>query len=654
MANPRERLTRAVAAHRSGRLAEAESLYRQVLRTTPRDFDAQHLLGVILAQTGRAAEGVRILRAALTAKPGDMAAKANLAMALTAGDHEGALEIHDQLIAAAPGEPIAHANRARTLQTLGRLEDAEAAFARAAALNPNYAEIWLHRGNNLRALNRPDDALAAYDRAIGLNPRGAEAHLNRANILVERKQFDDALRSCQKAVANAPRFAEAHSNLGNILVLARREEEALTAYDQALALKPDFSEAVTNRAHALHALGRDDDALAAYSAVIERWPDHAPAWYNRGKLLEDSRRPEEAREDYETAIRLQPNFTFAHINLGTILHEENRFDDALRHYELAIALDPGAANAHWNKAGIMLVKGDMREGWRLFEYRKTLTIPLGTRDDPRPEWLGQDSLADKTLFIHAEQGLGDTLQFFRYARLARDAGARVVMSVQDPLVRLLATSAPDIEVIGADQSPETCDFRCPTMSLPLAFGTTLSTIPAPARYLTPPPNDWAARLAALPGLKVGLVWAGGARPWNPQLEAADKRRSITLEHYAPLAGIPGISFISLQKGPPSGQAREPPPGMVLHDWTDELTDFADTAALTDALDLIISVDTAVAHLAGGLGKPVWILNRFDSCWRWLEDRVDSPWYPSARLFRQRQPGAWAPVIEDVREALSAL
>jgi hypothetical protein len=269
--------------------------------------------------------------------------------------------------------------------------------------------------------------------------------------------------------------------------------------------------------------------------------------------------------------------------------------------------------------------------------------------------LGEEDLAGKRLFVHWEQGFGDTLQFCRYALAVRARGARVILSVQDPLVRLLRGLDPGIEVIGGAETPQSFDYHCPLMSLPLAVGTTLETIPARTPYLSAAPARtaaWSTRLTAVTGLKVGLVWAGDPRPHDPASSAIDRRRSIALERLAPLLAEPGVSFFSLQKGSPAGQLADIPAELRPLACMDEAGDFADTAALISNLDLVITVDTAVAHLAGALGKPVWILSRFAGCWRWLLERDDSPWYPTARLFRQAEPGDWGPVIAKVATRLA--
>ena len=321
----------------------------------------------------------------------------------------------------------------------------------------------------------------------------------------------------------------------------------------------------------------------------------------------------------------------------------------------ALGLVPGLAQAEWNLGLAELALGDFSAGWAHFERRWTgcPTLQGSYRFPPERAWQGE-ALAGKRLLLWAEQGLGDTLQFIRYASLAAAAGATVWVEVQPPLVGLLRSVAGASEVHAFGEGPDRWDFHCPLMSLPYRFATTLETIPAAVPYLTADASAvarWRERLAALPGLKVGLVWAGGARPGRVDLEAIDARRSLKLAALAPLAAVPGVQLVSLQKGPAAAEVAQAPFSLV--DWSDEWQNFADTAALVEALDLVISVDTAVAHLAGALGRPVWMLNRLDTCWRWLLERNDTPWYPSMRLFRQRESGAWDEVIAGLVTALSA-
>jgi hypothetical protein len=307
-----------------------------------------------------------------------------------------------------------------------------------------------------------------------------------------------------------------------------------------------------------------------------------------------------------------------------------------------------------NKAMLLMRLGDLPTGLSLYERRWEVLGPDYRHKSEQPLWLGNISLQGERLFIYWEQGFGDTLQFCRYVALAAKAGAEVILGVQQPLLRLMSTLEGVSRIIGPGDEVPDHDLRCPMMSLPLAFGTTIETIPAEIPYLRADPDDvaaWRHRLAGITAKRIGLVWAGEAQIGAIDALAADKRRSTMLAALAPLATIPGCIFFSLQLGPTADQAVHPPAGMILHDFTSELKDFADTAALIESLDLVISVDTAPAHLAGALGKPVFLLNRFDTCWRWLFNRADIDWYPSMRIFRQPEPHDWATPIRAAADAL---
>jgi hypothetical protein len=324
-------------------------------------------------------------------------------------------------------------------------------------------------------------------------------------------------------------------------------------------------------------------------------------------------------------------------------------------YDRAIALKPDLADAYWNQSLCLLLLGRFDQGWRQFEWRKRLNEPIAARSFPQPLWLGEHDIMGKTLFIWWEQGFGDTLQFCRYAKLVEARGAKVVMSVQEPLRELLKQISPTIEIIGPDDVPTDFDYHCPLLSLPLAFKTTLSNIPAKIPYLKSNVEKslfWKEKLGEKSKLRVGLVWSGGFRPNQPELWSVNRRRNIPLAKLAALKH-PGIEFFSLQKGQPAESElaeliREKWDGPHIFDFTSLLNDFSDTAALIKNLDLLISVDTSTAHLAGALGKHVWILNRFDIDWRWLLDTTDSPWYPTVKLYRQEKAGDWDDVVQRIR------
>ncbi len=583
----------ALAFQQQGRPAEAERIYRKVLRQQPNHFDALHLLGVIAKQTRRT---------------------------------ERAIELIGKAIRLNPNVAAAHNNLGNALLDLRRLADALASYDKAIALKPDYAMAHNNRGNVLHELKCFADAVAAYDKAIALNPDFAITHYNRALALEDLKRPADALASYDKAIALKPDYAEAYNKRGNALLEMKRPEDALASFDKALALNPNYAEAYNDR--------------------------------GRGLLLN---RPEEALANFGKAITLKPNFAEAHYNRGNALQDLKRADDALASFDKAIALKPDYAAAYWNQSLCLLLLGRFEQGWRQFEWRKKCDEPIANRFFPQPLWLGEQDIAGKTLFLWWEQGFGDTIQFCRYAKLAEARDTKIVISVQQPLRDLLKEISPTIQIIDQDAVPTEFDFHCPLMSLPLAFGTTVETIPANIPYLKANAEKslfWRQKLGQKSKPRVGLVWSGGFRPNQPELWSVNRRKSI---HLAKLAALknPEIDFYSLQKGKPveselAELTRDNWDGPRITDFTGLLNDFSDTAALMENLDLVISVDTSTAHLAGALGKPVWILtpDSFDICWRWLLGRMDSPWYPTAKLYRQEKADDWDAVIEQVRTDLN--
>jgi tetratricopeptide (TPR) repeat protein len=618
-------LNEGTALHQQGRVAEAEAVYRGLLQRHPRTPDAMFRLGLLLVDLGRDQEAADQFAAATAIVPG----VAQLWSQLAATQHRlarcaDAIASYDQLIALQPEDAEAHNSRGAAQMRLGRGAEALASFDAAIAQRPDMAAAHSNRGNALLLLGRCEDAVAAYDQALALQPTLATAAMNRGDALEQLGQLDAALASYDHALALDSSQAQAHYNRGNVLQALDRPAEAVTSFDRALTLNPGFAAAMCNRATACRALGDIDAAAAGYEQAYTADPSLVQAWVNRGSLAA----------------------------------MDGAFDQALALYARAKEVFAGNADANWNEALCRLAMGDYINGWRGHEWRwRTASLRFAERAYPQPLWLGETSLAGRTIFVHGEQGHGDMLQFCRLVPRLTDMGANVVLEVPYSLARLIRTLPGSLRVISHNERPPDFDVHCPMMSLPLALGLTLETIPTEIPYLRADPDQaraWAIRLAPLPGLRVGLVWAGNPRTNDPAANAVDRRRSMQLAQMAPLGAVSGVSFISLQKGPGETQAQLPPPGLALTDWTGELWDFADTAALIAGLDLVISVDTSVVHLAGALGKPVWVLNRYDKCWRWLFGRTDSPWYPTAQLFRQRVYGEWDAVIEEVVLALREL
>lgn len=540
------------------------------------------------------------------------------------GRYDLAIKEYDAAIHHAQGHVPARNNRGLALCALGDYEAGIASFDEALRIQPANAEAYHFRGNAFRAMRQYAAAIDSYDRAIALNAGDVEVHNSRGSALAQCGKYPEALASYGRALDLRPQFPEAHSNRANVLAELRCWHEALAGYDRALTLKPDFIEAHINRGNALVALDQLEAAVAGYGQAIALRPDHTDALRARGLALARLGRCGQAMSDYTRALETNP-------------------DDA---------------KTHVNRALLRLRLGDYAQGWSEFDWRWMLTNDVfhkERRSYAQPRWTGIEPLIGKTLFLHSEQGLGDSIQFCRYVPLLAAAGAKVILEVHQPLLTLLSTLDGVAQTVLRGEAPPAFDYYCPLLSVPAALRTTQSDIPSQVPYIqcdAAKVRHWKERLGERTGKRVGLVWSGGFRPDQPEFWSANARRNIPLANLAALK-IPDLEFYSLQKGETAeaelahlNGARWDGPLML--DYTGDLHDFSDTAALISQLDLIISVDTSVAHLAGALGLPVWILNRFDSCWRWLMNRSDSPWYPSARLYGQETAGDWDGVLSRVR------
>ncbi|SMG28217.1 tetratricopeptide repeat protein [Paraburkholderia susongensis] len=558
--------------------------------------------------------------------------------------------------------------QAVALQCNGALVEAEELYREILELKPRHVDALRWLGELALQTGRLQEGADLLNKALAVDAKQASVHSNLAYALNALQRYDEALARADRALALQPKFADALNNRGNALAALNRPLDALASFDRALALAPDFAAAWNNRACVLRDLGRASDALDSCERALALQPNYPDAWSNRGNALGDLNQPQEAERSYRRALELAPGFVDAWNNLGLAQIDLNRREEALSSYERALALNPASAETHWNQALCLLQMGRFEAGWRAYEWRwERNRIKTGKRGFAQPLWLGDFPLAGKTILLHAEQGLGDTLQFCRYAALVAKLGAKVVLEVPAPLIRLLSTLDGPARVIEAGQSLPPFDCHCPLLSLPLALRTNEANIPSSTPYLfadAAATSEWRERIDGFDAdtnaahrqpkqLKVGLVWAGENRAHIAELRRIDARRSIAFEQFAPLLDVPNVRFFSVQKGAAAQQLAESTQRDRVADYTDLLHDFADTAALVANLDLVISVDTSTAHLAGALDRPVWILNRFDTCWRWMLERSDTPWYPRARLFRQPALGDWDSVIEAVREALLA-
>ena len=534
-----------------------------------------------------------------------------------AGRLDEAQKIYTAILAADPDHFDSLHLLGVALHQRGEHAEALRLIDRALQQNPDDPFALSNRGTVLHALGRFAEALESYDRALRIHPDYADAICNRAAALHELKRYEEALASCDLTIAREPGYPEAHCSRGNTLKELKRYEEALASCDRALALRPDYAEAHCNRGNALYELDRFAEAIASY----------------------------------DRALALRPDYAEVHTNRGVALHDLKRFDAALASYERAIAVAPHYAEAHYRVAMCRLLIGDFKRGWEEQEWRwRSRQLEDTGRSFSQPLWTGTGSLAGKTVLIHAEQGFGDTIQFCRYLPLVAQQAARVVVEVPRPLCDLIGTVTGNLAIVAQGDPLPAFDVHTPMLSMPLAFGAEPDSIPSAMPYLhasAPAAEAWRRRLGNPDRAKIGLAWAGNPRHKN------DRRRSLGLE--ALLAALDGVdaTLVSLQcdLGAGDGALLRSRPD-VLH-FGGELATFADTAALIANLDLVIAVDTAVAHLAGALARPAWVMLPFIPDWRWLLDRDDSPWYPTMRLFRQDDTRTWDSVMVRLRAALDA-
>jgi tetratricopeptide (TPR) repeat protein len=641
-------LNKAIASFQAGQFGEAEKICQKIVATKSNFFDAQYVLAVVLASQGKHDLALTSYNRALTVQPNHPDALSNRGNTYKElGRFDEALASYDRAIALKPDHAGALNNRAVVLQVLQRHDEALASLDRALALQPNFADALTNRGITLNALGRFDEALASYDRVLSLQPNALAALCNRGNTLRTMRRFDEALASYDRAIALLPNFSEAHANRAILLAQLARYDEALAALERLLTLRPNDAEGYNNRGVVLVEMKRYAEALANYDRALSLSPDYTDAIYNRGNALHELGRYDEALACYDRVLQARPDDGNALNNRGKALKELNRYDEALACSARALAALPDNVVAHCNEASMRLLIGDLPRGFAEYEWRwKKADMAPAKREFPQPLWLGAEDISGKTILLHGEQGFGDAIQFCRYVPLVAARGARVILEVRPALVALMQGLAGASAVIAKGDALPAFDLHCSLLSLPLAMGTTLETVPAQVPYLHASPGkceEWSARLGAKTKPRVGLCWAGNAT------HERDRDRSMRLSDYGPLLDL-DATFVSLHQEVRAEDAAVLAARPDIVHFGEALKDFTDTAALVAALDLVISVDTSVAHLAGALAKPTWVMITYVPEWRWLLTREDSPWYPSVRLFRQDVGRAWSGVVARVRAA----
>jgi len=557
-----------------------------------------------------------------------------------------ALESYKRALALDPRDAITHNNCAVLLQEMQQWDGALVSYTRAIECNPGLFNAWFNRGAVLKELGKFDEALASYDQAIALNGAFAPPHFNRGVMLQLRGQLLAAVQSYDRALALDPALYQALFKRGSAFHELKDYDQALQSYDQAIAIRQAYPEAWLNRGVILQELRRPKDAMASYDQAIALNGDYAEAWCNRGMLQKELNQWDAAIASFDRAIRIRSDYPEAWFSRGATLVQTRQVDAALSSYDRAIALRPDFAEAHYNRSLAHLLAGNYPAGWLAYEWRwkNAAKLHMGVpRVFRQALWLGREDLKDKRILVYCEQGLGDTLQFCRYIRLLAERGAEVIFETQAPLAGLLKHLSGVAHIRAAGDPLPEFDYQCPLMSLPLAFGTTLSSIPAATPYVhgdARKVSDWKARLREKSRSRIGLVWSGNA------LQGNDRNRSIPVTEI--IARLPReFDYVCLQKEIRATDQIALAANPWIATFEAQLADFSDTAALAATTDLVISVCTSSVHLAGALGLKVWAMLAFDADWRWLLDRNDSPWYPTMTLYRQASPGDWHGVFERV-------
>ena len=615
-----EMLIKGHSLQQQGYLEEAKSIYQHILNFQPQNFDALQLAG---------------------------------SAALITNQYEQALSYLLRAVNIQPNQGLVHYNLGIAFQELNKFESAIVSYDKAISLSPKFASAYSNRGNALLSIKQFDMAIASYDKAITLDPNYFIAYMNRGNALRSKKKYQEAISSYEKAINLNPHYAEVYSNKANLLQELKQFDAAIANYDQAIQLNPNYFEAFSNRGNALRKAKFYEAAMASHNEAIRLNPLYAEAYSNRGNVYLHLKQLDKAFADFEQAISLKPQFTQAHINLGIAFERLEQFDAAIGCWDKAISIDSECADAYFNKSLLKILLGEYEEGWACYEWRWK-ALEDSSRKFEQPLWLGNESIEDKTILIHAEQGLGDSIQFCRYIAMIEALNPQeIILGVPETLLPLLSTLKNKVTLIDRSESIPEFDLHCPMMSLPHAFKTSVTTIPAETPYLYANEDKakvWQDKLGNKTNPRVGIVWSGSTAHDN------DHNRSLLLKQIAPILALP-FEFHCLQKEIRSVDL-ETLMGLQEHHGLRQhqasLVDFSDTAALLENMDLVITVDTAVAHLAGAMGKKVFVLLAYAPDYRWMLNRHDSPWYPTATLFRQPKLDDWDDVVNQVKLALVKL
>lgn len=588
-----KKLKEGLSAHQCGDVLLAKTIYESILTQFPSHSDALHLLGLIYYKSG---------------------------------EFKSALFYIEKSISIQPNNSTYHLNLGSVQQAMHEYDEAIRNYTKAININCKYAEAYTYKGNAFKLLKKYEEAIVSHEMAISLRPNYAEAYLNLGTVYKELNRLDDAIIYYSKSLDINSNLVQSWVNIGVVLNEMGKFSEAQDFFSTAIKINPKLAEAWSNKGISTYHLGDFNKAVFEFDKAIDLNPKYFEAWTNKG------------------------------LALGSLMKN----DESIDCFDIALAIKPDHAEAQCNKSMVLLRQGDYEKGWPNYESRFSVGVNISAEKvQHKPVWNGSQSLGGKTIYLYSEQGLGDTIQFCRYAKLVNELGARVILQVQNPLFKIMNNLEGVNHLIREGDFIPYFDYQCSLLSLPLAFKTLLNSIPNPGKYLfvdNQCVEYWKEKIVNNTKLKIGIVWNGGFRISQPELWSVNERRNIPLLEFSSALNHLDIDFYSLQKGEPAeSEIRHREnifwPNMNFINYADQLVDFYDTAALIENMDIVISVDTSTAHLAAALGKPTWILNRYDSCWRWLLDRQDSPWYRTVKLYRQSSDRSWAPVLDELAKDL---
>jgi tetratricopeptide (TPR) repeat protein len=677
-----QKLAQAKQLHSQGNLDEAQKAYLSILKLQTKNPEALHGLGLITYVQKKYQESIKYMnqaiqihadesylnnrgtvyfalkkyteaemdyKKALRLKPGFADAEFNLANLFSEINRsKEALDIYDLLIQRNPNDIEALYNRGNTYSRIKNFQEAILDFNQVIALQPNHINALLNRGNAYLGLEDLDLAIASYSQAIELQPNYVEALLSRANSYLAKKLHDLARQDFLKVIQLKPNHKESYFSLGNVYKDTFYFHDAAACYQQAIAIDENYYDALTNLANTLRRLKAFDEAAVYYSRAVQANPNSPEPYSNLGNILHDLKRTDLAIDAYLKSLEIEPNYKRGLYNLGNIFKELNQLEEALKQFEFILSTNPSDIETHFARGMVLLTLGRYKEGFKLYEYRwQRESLITKLREYEQPLWTGHESLEGKTILIYIEQGLGDTIQFGRLMPELEKRGAKVLFEVQKPLVNLMKQIRGVSEVIPYQDELPQFDYFCPLLSLPAALELDVQTIPLAKGYLQANSeyvSKWQNILGEKTKPRIGLVCSG-----NPQHEN-DQNRSILLFNIIP--HLPKeFEYITLQK-----EMREVDRELIkkyplFKSYGDHLENFDDTAALCELMDIVISVDTSVAHLSGALAKKTFLLIPYCPDWRWMLERTDTPWYDSMKIYRQEFSNDWTSTFTKLAQDL---